>query len=108
MSMINVGILAMCQGLTHSYGGLLAVRFLMGIVETALPAGSAFLLSTYYRKKEIALRMGCFYAFGQAGACFSGVCLLHVGWIVIYLLLTCYLCIAACLRYNGYGWDWRV
>ncbi|KAL4968157.1 major facilitator superfamily domain-containing protein [Aspergillus stella-maris] len=71
--MFVLGILAMCQGLTHSYGGLLAVRFLMGIVETALPAGSAFLLSTYYRKKEIALRMGCFYAFGQAGACFSGL-----------------------------------
>ncbi|KAL4937754.1 hypothetical protein BDV06DRAFT_226656 [Aspergillus oleicola] len=71
--MFTLGILAMCQGFTHSYGGLLAVRFLMGIVETALPAGSAFLLSTYYRKKEIALRMGCFYAFGQAGACFSGL-----------------------------------
>ncbi|KAL5342102.1 major facilitator superfamily domain-containing protein [Aspergillus crustosus] len=68
-----LGILAMCQGLTHSYGGLLAIRFLMGTVETALPAGSGFLIASYYRRKEVALRMAGFYAFGQAGACFSGL-----------------------------------
>ncbi|KAL4881663.1 MFS general substrate transporter [Aspergillus karnatakaensis] len=69
----TLGILAMCQGLTHSYNGLLALRFLMGIVETALPAGSGFIIASYYRKSEVALRMAGFYAFGQAGACFSGL-----------------------------------
>ncbi|KAL3463703.1 putative MFS transporter [Aspergillus heterothallicus] len=69
----TLGVLAMCQGFTHSYGGLLALRFLMGIVETALPAGGGFLIASYYRKKEVALRMAGFYAFGQAGACFSGL-----------------------------------
>ena len=29
----------MCQGLTRSYGGLLACRFIMGILEAALPPG---------------------------------------------------------------------
>ncbi|KAL3473163.1 MFS general substrate transporter [Aspergillus californicus] len=69
----TLGILAMCQGLTHSYGGLLALRFLMGTVETALPAGGGFLIASYYRRSEVALRMAGFYAFGQAGACFSGL-----------------------------------
>lgn len=29
----------MCQGLTRSYGGLLACRFIMGIMEAGLPPG---------------------------------------------------------------------
>lgn len=65
----------MCQGLTHSYGGLLGIRFLMGIVETSLPAGAGLLIASYYRKKELALRFSMFFAFGQMGACFSGVSL---------------------------------
>ena len=38
-NMFILGIIAMCQGLTASYKGLLAIRFLMGIFEAALPAG---------------------------------------------------------------------
>ena len=34
-----LGIVAMCQGLTRSYGGLLVCRFLMGCLEGVLPAG---------------------------------------------------------------------
>lgn len=63
----------MCQGLTHSYRGLLAIRFLMGIVETGLPAGAGLLIASYYRKKELSLRFALFFAFGQSGSCFSGV-----------------------------------
>jgi len=36
---LALGIIATCQGLTHSYGGLLALRFLLGIFEAVLPAG---------------------------------------------------------------------
>lgn len=63
----------MCQGLTHSYAGLLVIRFLMGIVETGLPCGAALLIASYYRKKELSLRFALFFAFGQSGSCFSGV-----------------------------------
>lgn len=68
-----LGLLAMCQGLTKSYNGLLAVRFLMGIVEAGLPAGAGLLIASYYRKKELSLRFAMFFAFGQSGSCFSGV-----------------------------------
>lgn len=47
-----LGVLAMCQGLTHSYEGLLALRFLMGIVETGLPAGAGLLIASYYRRRN--------------------------------------------------------
>lgn len=39
-NMLILGIVSMCQGLTKSYGGILACRFLMGIFEATLPAGS--------------------------------------------------------------------
>ncbi|KAM3080511.1 hypothetical protein ACMFMG_005458 [Clarireedia jacksonii] len=68
-----LGLLAMCQGLTHSYEGLLAIRFLMGIVETGLPAGAGLLIASYYRKKEVGLRFAIFLACGEAGSCFSGL-----------------------------------
>jgi hypothetical protein len=38
-NMLILGVVSTCQGLTHSYGGLLALRFLMGIFEATLPAG---------------------------------------------------------------------
>jgi hypothetical protein len=40
-NMLILGIVATCQGLTQSYGGLLALRFLMGIFEATLPAGQS-------------------------------------------------------------------
>lgn len=63
----------MSQGLTRSYGGLLATRFLMGIVETGLPAGASLLIASYYRRQELSLRFALFFAFGLSGSCFSGV-----------------------------------
>jgi len=42
-NMFILGIVSMCQGFTKSYGGLLALRFLMGIFEATLPAGVCFL-----------------------------------------------------------------
>ncbi|KAH6652491.1 major facilitator superfamily domain-containing protein [Truncatella angustata] len=71
--MLILGVLAMCQGFTHSYEGLLAIRFLLGIVETGLPAGAGLLIASYYRKKELSLRFALFFSFGQLGACFSGL-----------------------------------
>ena len=40
-AMLILGLVSMCQGLTRSYGGLLACRFIMGILEAALPPGAS-------------------------------------------------------------------
>ena len=45
INMFVLGIIATCQGLTRSYGGLLALRFLMGIFEATLPAGQSMVRS---------------------------------------------------------------
>ena len=68
-----LGILGMCQGLTQSYGGLLALRFLMGALEASLPAGAAYMISIYYTKKEAAVRFAAFFNFALLGPFFSGL-----------------------------------
>ncbi|KAH8676132.1 major facilitator superfamily domain-containing protein [Xylariales sp. PMI_506] len=71
--MFILGILGMCQGLTKTYGGLLALRFLMGTFEAALPAGATYMISMYYTKKEAAIRFSWFFNFALAGPFFSGL-----------------------------------
>ncbi|KAF2015107.1 MFS general substrate transporter [Aaosphaeria arxii CBS 175.79] len=73
INMLVLGIISTCQGLTASYEGLLALRFLMGIFEATLPAGAAFLISEYYTRKEASLRFACFFTFGILGPCISGL-----------------------------------
>lgn len=63
----------MCQGLTQSYSGMLAIRFLMGIFEAGLPAGAAYLIAVYYRRMECGPRFAFFFAMSQCGPMFSGV-----------------------------------
>jgi MFS family permease len=72
-NMLILGIIATCQGLTHSYGGLLALRFLMGIFEATLPAGAALLIGEYYTRKQQSLRFACFYTFAVFGPAISGL-----------------------------------
>jgi hypothetical protein len=80
----------MCQGLTRSYGGLLACRFIMGILEAALPpgeyrgvlwsftnlsffSGAALLIGQYYKRSEFYIRFSYFICFALLGSAFSGV-----------------------------------
>ncbi|KAI0482551.1 major facilitator superfamily domain-containing protein [Xylariaceae sp. FL0804] len=71
--MVLLGILGMCQGLTRTYGDMLAVRFLMGLFEAALPAGATYMISLYYTKREATVRFAWFFNFALAGPFFSGL-----------------------------------
>ncbi|EEB96643.1 hypothetical protein MPER_04187, partial [Moniliophthora perniciosa FA553] len=77
--MFLLGVLGMCQGLTRSYGGLLAVRFLMGVFEASLPAGATYMISMYYTKREAAVRFAWFFNFALAGPLFSGLLAYGIG-----------------------------
>ncbi|KAK4076569.1 uncharacterized protein Triagg1_4172 [Trichoderma aggressivum f. europaeum] len=66
-------IVSMCQGLTRSYGGLLACRFIMGIMEAGLPPGAALLIGQYYRRSEFYIRFSYFICFALLGSAFSGL-----------------------------------
>ncbi|KAI0007452.1 major facilitator superfamily domain-containing protein [Xylariaceae sp. FL0662B] len=112
--MFILGVIGMCQGLTKSYGGLLAVRFLMGIFEVALPAGATYMISMYYTKREAAVRFAWFFNFALAGPLFSGLLAYalvrleglggYEGWRWIFIiegLMTCVIAaVVACLCPN--------
>ncbi|KAL4782701.1 histidine phosphatase superfamily [Aspergillus varians] len=64
------GILATLTGITQNYGGLIACRLLLGIVEAGLFPGLMTYLTLFYSKHEIALRTGyLFSSAALAGAC---------------------------------------
>ncbi|KAI2776519.1 MFS general substrate transporter [Daldinia loculata] len=99
-----LGVLGVCQGLARSYGGLLTVRFLLGVFESALPAGATLMISMYYTRREAAVRFAWFFNFALAGPLFSGLLAYalqnldgvggYEGWRWIFIvegLMTCFI-----------------
>jgi MFS family permease len=67
---VSWGIVATLTGLCQSFGGLIACRLVLGVVEAGLFPGLILYFTTFYTKEEIALRIGylaCCSAL--AGAC---------------------------------------
>ncbi|KAL2844996.1 histidine phosphatase superfamily [Aspergillus pseudoustus] len=64
------GVIATLTGIVQSYGGLIACRVLLGVVEAGLFPGLMTYLTLFYSKYEIALRTGyLFSSAALAGAC---------------------------------------
>ncbi|KIK51602.1 hypothetical protein GYMLUDRAFT_265734 [Collybiopsis luxurians FD-317 M1] len=55
------GLISLLTGVTHSYGGLVAIRLFIGIPESAFYPGVIYLLSRWYTKKELAFRAAILY-----------------------------------------------
>lgn len=49
-------VVGTCHAVTQSFGGLLAARLLLGIVDAPFHVGALHLLSSFYSKREMALR----------------------------------------------------
>jgi MFS family permease len=58
---------------THSYGGLIAVRFCLGIAEAPFWPGAFYMLSAWYTRKELALRTAVLYSGLVLATAFSGL-----------------------------------
>ncbi|KAL1953652.1 hypothetical protein VTO42DRAFT_2401 [Malbranchea cinnamomea] len=56
------GLVSALTSQVKSYGGIVACRFILGLVEAPFFAGVLFYLSKWYTKKELAFRMSIFYA----------------------------------------------
>ncbi|EUC41072.1 hypothetical protein COCMIDRAFT_107103 [Bipolaris oryzae ATCC 44560] len=54
---ITWAIVSGCTGATSSAGGLLAVRFFLGLVEAPFFPGAVYLLSCWYTKRELGVRI---------------------------------------------------
>ncbi|KAJ6020785.1 hypothetical protein N7540_006289 [Penicillium herquei] len=67
------GIITMCLGFVQNYAGFVAVRALLGIAEGGLLPGMILYLSSFYRRTDLALRIGLFYTAASLSGAFGGL-----------------------------------
>ncbi|ATY67118.1 Major facilitator superfamily general substrate transporter [Cordyceps militaris] len=92
-----VAITAACT----TFGGLMAVRFLLGVAEATITPGFLFLTSTWYTRDEMPTRVGLWFAGNAVGGLASSLLAFGVGhvkdnvhpwrWMYIILGLTTFL-----------------
>lgn len=64
------GIVSTLMGIVQNFGGLIACRLLLGLLEGGLLPGLTVYLTMFYTKKELGLRIGyLFVSSALAGAC---------------------------------------
>ncbi|KDQ09022.1 hypothetical protein BOTBODRAFT_37405 [Botryobasidium botryosum FD-172 SS1] len=67
------GGLTIATGFTRNFTGVLITRFFLGFVEAAFFPGALFLLSSWYRREELGLRMAIFYCGSLISNAFGGL-----------------------------------
>ncbi|OAL56385.1 MFS general substrate transporter [Pyrenochaeta sp. DS3sAY3a] len=67
------GILTMCLGFVRSFASFVTVRALLGVAEGGLLPGMVLYLSHFYRRQELALRIGIFYTAASLSGAFGGL-----------------------------------
>ncbi|EIW77870.1 MFS general substrate transporter [Coniophora puteana RWD-64-598 SS2] len=90
------GIIATLQGTVTSYGGLLACRFFLGLVEGGLPPGLTIYLATFYPREKLQLRIATYFAASSLSGAFTGLLAAAItnmdgvgnkpGWAWIFIL----------------------
>lgn len=64
-----------------SFGGLMTVRFLLGVAEATITPGFMFLTSTWYTRDEMPTRMGIWFAGNSIGGLLSSLLAFGIGHI---------------------------
>jgi MFS family permease len=91
------GLITTLQGLITSFSGLLAARFFLGLVEGALVPGIMLVMSRFYKRDQIQLRLALFFTSASLTGAFSGLLASailgmdgvagHRGWKWIFILV---------------------
>ncbi|KAI1419161.1 major facilitator superfamily MFS-1 [Xylaria sp. FL1777] len=67
------GIVLIGLGLVHNWGGLAALRLVLGLFEAGFFPSVIYLLSTWYTRFEMGKRYAFFYVIGCLASAFSGI-----------------------------------
>ncbi|GAA5905309.1 hypothetical protein JCM8208_003811 [Rhodotorula glutinis] len=65
------GGLALLQAAAR-WEGLMALRFLLGVAETAFAPGVTFYLSFFYDRREVGFRQGLYFGAAAIASCYAG------------------------------------
>ncbi|KAJ4152802.1 hypothetical protein LMH87_009322 [Akanthomyces muscarius] len=74
---VTVAVTAACT----NFGGLMAVRLLLGVAEATITPGFMFLTSTWYTRDEMPTRVGIWFAGNSVGGLVSSLIAFGVGHI---------------------------
>ena len=66
------GLIASLQATTQSWRGEMACRFFLGAIEAGFGPGIPYLLSFFYLRHELGLRVGLFLSAAPLATCFAG------------------------------------
>ncbi|PPR05718.1 hypothetical protein CVT26_008959 [Gymnopilus dilepis] len=83
LMMIGFGSMSLLAGAAKNFEEIFAIRFFLGIFESPMLPGVVFYLSTFYKRDELASRVGLFYAAASISGAFSGggsVCFAIFAW----------------------------
>ncbi|KAL5476955.1 hypothetical protein ACEPAI_3141 [Sanghuangporus weigelae] len=69
----SLGSYYILTGVVNSFTNVLLIRFFLGIVQAAFFAGAVFLLSKWYTRKELGLRITFLYSAHLIGNAFGGL-----------------------------------
>ncbi|KAJ9093756.1 hypothetical protein QFC20_007063, partial [Naganishia adeliensis] len=67
------GIVSMCCGFIKTKEQMIALRFLVGVAEAPFFPGALLILSSFYTRKEIAVRIAIMYSGNSLSNCFGGL-----------------------------------
>lgn len=97
--MIAWGAVLTCFAGVTDFGGAVAVRFFLGVCESAVTPGFALITSQWYTKKEQGTRTGIWFSFNGFAQIFGGLVAYGIakgvnkdgaslaGWQIIFLTI---------------------
>ena len=75
------GIIATLTGIVQSYGGLIAVRLLLGAVEAGLFPGLVTYLTMFYSRNQLAVRVGYLFIASAIAGAMGGIIAYGIGFL---------------------------
>lgn len=67
------GLMMMLQGFAHNFGGLVGLRWMLGMFEAGLYPGMAYHLSCWYKRSELGIRTALFTSATTLSGAFGGL-----------------------------------
>jgi len=77
--MVLFGFTTAMQGITKSFGGLVACRFFLGLFETGMFPGCFYLIGMWYRRDEAQKRYSFFFSSTTLAGAFGGLLAAAIG-----------------------------
>ncbi|KAM5374348.1 hypothetical protein ACJZ2D_006521 [Fusarium nematophilum] len=71
--MVGWGAMALLQAAVKNFGGMLAIRLILGAFEAGFFAGAVFYLTLFYTRGELGFRIALFFGSALLASAFSGL-----------------------------------